>query len=160
MMSTPCPRVSSRWSDVLSPRWASVNLSCTGAVLLMQHITISIKWLIHLLLNNKHRLHAFIHVETKLLQIIFNILYNILIADSNSGLSKMMGSGVRLQSGCCVINTLSFHVRYWLQQCGTRYWMECGSDSDSDSNDARQTSLVSAQIVSQVDAELKNMIYQ
>ena len=27
---------------------------------------------------------------------------------SNSGLSKMMGSGVRLRSGCCVINTLSF----------------------------------------------------
>ena len=81
MMSTSCPRVSSRWSDLFSPRWASVNLSCTGAVLLMQHITISINWLIHLLLNNRYRLRAFIHVETKLLQIIFNILYNILIAD-------------------------------------------------------------------------------
>ena len=66
---------------MFSPRWASVNLSCTGAVLLMQHITISIKWLIHLLLNNRYRLRAFIHVEAKLFQIIFNILYNILIAD-------------------------------------------------------------------------------
>ena len=78
---------------------------------------------------------------------------------SNIGLSKMMGWAWGSDQAVA-LSTPSHSSTTLVATGGTRYWMECGSDYDSDSNDARQTSLVSAQIVSQVDAELKNMIYQ
>ena len=78
---------------------------------------------------------------------------------SYSGFSKTKGSGVRLQSCCGVLTTLSdIHVRYWFNSAVPDTGLSV--DHTLTQTHAWQTSLVFAPIVSQVDYKLKNRIYQ